>query len=76
MKERACPVGVTEAGAHGWGGRGLSGEGSGCKFTHSGQRSFALQITGFISWLLLLFMISNISLNFPVTQFPFHENKG
>lgn len=30
-----------------------------------------LEITGFKSWLLLLFMILDISFNFSVNQFPF-----
>lgn len=35
-----------------------------------------LEITGFKSWLLLLLMGLDISLNFSVNRFPFRSNKG
>lgn len=35
-----------------------------------------LEITGFKSWLLLLLMTLDISVNFSVNQFPFRSNKG
>ena len=74
VKERICPVGVTEAGGREPGERKISRERwiGADLCTQSSFELWNLEISEFKSCLLLLCMILDRSLNFFVNQFPLH----